>query len=92
MHSFISCLVHCVWSTKNHAPVLNSNLRERLWPYLGGIAREKGMKALAASYPNQAALIPFWSNLKEGYDLFEKNRRVPRIKTRVDGTYSFSSF
>ena len=47
MHSFISCLVHCVWSTKNHAPVLSSNLRERLWPYLGGIAREKGMKALA---------------------------------------------
>ena len=53
---------------------------------------DEGMKALAASYPNQAALIPFWSNLKEGYDLFEKNRRVPRIKTRVDGTYSFSSF
>ena len=28
-------------------PVLNSNLRERLWPYLAGIARENGMKALA---------------------------------------------
>jgi putative transposase len=47
MHSFTSCLVHCVWSTKNHAPVLNSNLRERLWPYLGGIARKNEMKALA---------------------------------------------
>ena len=47
MHSFNSCLVHCVWSTKNHAPVLMSSLRERLWPYLGGIARENGMKALA---------------------------------------------
>ena len=47
MHSFNSCLVHCVWSTKNHVPVLNSSLRERLWPYLGGIARENGMKALA---------------------------------------------
>ena len=47
MHSFNSCLVHCVWSTKNHVPVLNSNLRERLWPYLAGIARENGMKALA---------------------------------------------
>ena len=47
MHSFNSCLVHCVWSTKSHAHVLNSNLRERLWPYLGGIARENGMKALA---------------------------------------------
>ena len=47
MHSFNSCLIHCVWSTKNHVPVLNSNLRERLWPYLAGIARENGMKALA---------------------------------------------
>ena len=47
MHSFNSCLVHCVWSTKNHAAILNSDLRERLWPYLGGIARENGMKALA---------------------------------------------
>jgi putative transposase len=47
MHSFNSCLVHCVWSTKHHAPVLTSDLRKRLWPYLGGVARENGMKALA---------------------------------------------
>ena len=47
MHSFNSCLVHCVWSTKNHAAILSSDLRERLWPYLGGIARENRMKALA---------------------------------------------
>ena len=45
MHSFNSCLIHCVWSTKNR--VLDSDLRERLWPYLGGIARENKMKALA---------------------------------------------
>ena len=47
MHSFASCLVHCVWSTKNRAPVLDASLRERLWPYLGGIARHNKMKALA---------------------------------------------
>jgi putative transposase len=47
MHSFTSCLVHCVWSTKNRAPFLDSNLRSRLWPYLGGIARDNKMKALA---------------------------------------------
>jgi putative transposase len=47
MHSFNSILVHCVWSTKNREPLLNSDLRERLWPYLGGIARESKMKALA---------------------------------------------
>lgn len=47
MHSFTSCLVHCVWSTKNRASFLDSDLRERLWPYLGGIARENKMKAFA---------------------------------------------
>ena len=48
MHSFNSCLIHCVWSTKNRASFLDSELRERLWPYLGGIARENKMKTLAA--------------------------------------------
>ena len=47
MHSFTSCLVHCVWSTKNREASLDSKLRDRLWPYLGGIARENKMKALA---------------------------------------------
>ena len=47
MHSFNSCLIHCVWSTKNRASFLDSELRERLWPYLGGIARENKMRALA---------------------------------------------
>ena len=47
MHSFSSCLMHCVWSTKNREPLLTSDLRDRLWPYLGGIARENQMKAVA---------------------------------------------
>jgi len=47
MHSFTSCLVHCVWSTKNREPYLTPDLRERLWPYLGGIARQNQMKTLA---------------------------------------------
>ena len=47
MHSFSSCLVHCVWSTKIREAFLSSVLRDRLWPYLGGIARQNQMKALA---------------------------------------------
>jgi putative transposase len=35
------------WSTKNREPYLSSDLRNRLWPYLGGIARENKIKALA---------------------------------------------
>ncbi len=47
MHSFTSCLVHCVWSTKNREPCLTLDLRERLWPYLGGIAKQNQMKTPA---------------------------------------------
>jgi len=47
MHSFNSCLVHCVWSTKNRAPFLTSDIRERLWPYLGGMARENKIRRIA---------------------------------------------
>ena len=47
MHSFNSCLMHCVFATKERRPFLTDGIRERLWPYLGGIARENDMKALA---------------------------------------------
>ncbi len=46
MHSFVSCLIHCVWATKERRPVIQTDLQQRLWPYLGGIARENKMKAL----------------------------------------------
>ena len=52
---------------------------------------DHGLKALAAAHPNQPGLIAFWSNLKEGYDYFEQKHRLPRIKTRADGAYSFSA-
>jgi len=46
MHSFTSCLMHCVWATKEGRLLIKPDLRQRLWPYLGGIARENKMKAL----------------------------------------------
>jgi putative transposase len=46
-HSFISSLFHCVFSTKDRRKIINAELQERLWPYLGGIARSNDMKALA---------------------------------------------
>ena len=47
MHSFTSSLHHCVFATKERETWLTRELRERLWPYLGGIARKNGMRALA---------------------------------------------
>jgi len=39
--------MHCTFSTKERYPWINSDLESRLWPYIGGIAREHRMKALA---------------------------------------------
>jgi REP element-mobilizing transposase RayT len=39
--------MHGVFSTKARRPWLTPQIRDRLWPYLGGIARENAMKALA---------------------------------------------
>lgn len=47
MHSFVSCLVHCVFSTKERRKLISTDLQKRLYPYLGGIARENKMKALS---------------------------------------------
>ncbi len=46
MHSFVSCLMHCVFGTKDRRPLITTGLQQRLWPYLGGIARENKMEAL----------------------------------------------
>ena len=46
-HSYSSCLVHYIFSTKERRKMISPEVRERLWAYLGGIARENGMKALA---------------------------------------------
>ena len=36
-----------MFSTRERRPYLTSEIRDRLWSYLGGIARENDMKALA---------------------------------------------
>ena len=44
--SYISSYFHCVFSTKERRPLITAALRERLWPFLGGIARNNKMKAI----------------------------------------------
>jgi putative transposase len=47
-HSFVSQLVHCVFSTKERRSMITPELQTRLFPYLGGIARENKMKLISA--------------------------------------------
>jgi REP element-mobilizing transposase RayT len=42
-NTFSRLNIHCVFSTKERVWVLNPDIRERLWPYMGGIAKQNGM-------------------------------------------------
>jgi putative transposase len=38
--SFICCYLHVIFSTKNREPFLTAPIQNRVWSYLGGIAKE----------------------------------------------------
>ena len=44
--SYVSSYHHCVFSTKERRPLITPSLSQRLWPFLGGIARQNKMKAI----------------------------------------------
>jgi putative transposase len=50
-HTYTSLLSHVVFSTKDRAPLLDADLKPRLFPYLGGIVRELGGVALSINGP-----------------------------------------
>ncbi len=52
---------------------------------------EEAMKRLAEEHAGDEARLSFWANLKEGYDLFEKDRRLPRITVDAKGRYQFAA-
>lgn len=47
MHSYVSSLFHCTFSTKERRAIIRPEWAERVWAFMGGIARQNGMKALA---------------------------------------------
>jgi putative transposase len=45
-HTYVSDLVHCVFSTKERRKLIAADLQDGLWSFMGGIARKNGLKAL----------------------------------------------
>ena len=45
-HTYVSSLLHCVFSTKNRRNLILSDVQPDLWAFMGGIARKNGCKAL----------------------------------------------
>jgi REP element-mobilizing transposase RayT len=46
-HTYISQLVHVVFSTKERCGSIAPEMQSRLWSFLGGIARKNGFKTIA---------------------------------------------
>jgi putative transposase len=45
-HTYVSSLVHCVFSTKRRQKIIPKEIQPRLWEFIGGIARKNQFKAL----------------------------------------------
>ncbi len=74
-HTYTSVVLHIIFSTKGRAALLNPDLRERLFPYMGGIIRDlkgvawiiNGMEDhvhILASLPATVALSDFMREIK----------------------------
>lgn len=46
-HTYVSELVHVVFSTKERRGAITREMQGRLWSFLGGIARKNGFKTIA---------------------------------------------
>jgi putative transposase len=45
-HTYVSELVHCVFSTKERRNLIAAEVQPTLWAFIGGVARKNGFKAL----------------------------------------------
>jgi REP element-mobilizing transposase RayT len=61
-NSYTSLFIHIIFSTNNRDRVLSPAVRDRLWPYMGGIARQNRMRAVSiggtADHAHLLLLIP----------------------------------
>ena len=73
--SYVSSYYHCVFSTKERWPLIGTALQERLWPYLGGIARQNEMKALeiggVADHVHMLLSLPSTLSVAKGMQLIK---------------------
>ena len=73
--TYVQQRVHLVWSTRNRQDFLTVEIRERLWPYIGGIIRHNNGVVFAiggvadhvhiyCEYPKTISLAQFVSKIK----------------------------
>jgi murein L,D-transpeptidase YafK len=49
---------------------------------------QENFNLLSKQYSDRK-LLDFWAQLKKGYSLFEKNKKIPRTIIQPNGAYNF---
>jgi putative transposase len=73
-HTFTHLLTHIIFSTKDRRPLLDGELKSRLFPYLGGIMRAHDSKALIINGP--ADHVPILASLAAKHSLTDLMREL----------------
>jgi REP element-mobilizing transposase RayT len=100
-HAYYSLLVHCVFSTKDRQRLITPEIQADLWPYMGGIARTIGTKALAIgglddhshmllSLPAAMPVAKAIPQIKAGSSLWLRSERSRRNFNWQEGYGAFS--
>ena len=86
-------------------PITNNNIKELYWIAVQAKSSgqvkipvhifpmkltENNITRLKNSYSDKNNLQKLWRNLKEGYDYFEKNKRIPEFEVLDTGYYNFA--
>ena len=56
-HTYVSELIHCVFSTKQRRNLIPPEVQPQLWALLGGIARKNGFKATVGGTENHVHIL-----------------------------------
>jgi putative transposase len=84
--TYASVNIHYVFSTKNRAPFITDGLRERLWAFMGGIARENQMLPRciggAADHVHLLVSMPTTLSIAKGVQLLKGGS-----STWINGTF-----
>jgi putative transposase len=82
-HTYCCSTFHCVFSTKERRKTITPEIQLRLWAYMGGVAKEHGLRAVAIggtedhvhlllSLPSSASIAKAMREIKSASSLWVK--------------------
>lgn len=76
-HTYSRILIHLIFSTKDREPMIDHDIRVKLWAYIAGIIRESGCGAIAVDgstdHVHAVVLLPTSMSVSEIVRLIKSN-------------------